>query len=314
MKRQLVLVPTYRREAYLACSLRRIREQDRKIKIMVVSDRGEDTPDLRMICKEFNAGLRITPPHNFYGNSFSLFEAFRWAYDSNFDLVILNEDDAMPHPDCLDWHRESHDLFGSEIFAACGWVFNTDAPISPDARYFVPWYYSPSASLSRDSLRCIVAHANPLYYTDMVGYVRKTFAGSPLLKNEAMTLFFEQDAIIQFCLMESQKLCAWNRTAKVDHVGAFGYNRTDGVEFTGTLEERIAKVEELIADIEWRIELFGRSRVEREIGREIPKSVKRYRVTLPDGWSSEFESENSLSRKPIRVNSAPVENGSFELI
>lgn len=308
------IVPTYRRSHYLWCALESIRTQDRKIKIMCFSDRGEDNPELRSVCREFNAGLRITPRHNYHGNSYSTLEAFRWAVDCGFDLIHLSEDDVIQHADCLAWHRETHGMF-DDIFAACGWVFNHHAPID-DSTYFAPWYYSPSSSFRRDKLAKVTRHANPLYYNGMRDYVMKAFPDSPLLKNcGESNNFYEQDAVVQFCMERDQSTIAWCRTAKVDHIGAFGYNRTDGPGFTGSLEDRIRQVKELHADHYWRAELFGRERVEREIGRVLPPRTNVYRITMPGGWQSTIKTELSIKRLGNRLNSAPVEEGTiFEQI
>lgn len=312
--KEVVLVPTFRRNEYLWCALESIRAQDRKIKIMCFSDRGEDNPELRSVCRQWNAGLRITPMHKYWGNSYAVLEALRWSVECGFDLTIYSEDDVIHHPGCLDWHREMHSNF-EDIFAACGWVFNTHAPIN-DSNYFVPWLYSPNYSIRREKLRQVTAHANPLYYNGMRDYVMKHFANSPLLKNcGESTNFYEQDAVVQFCIERDKAQVAWCRTAKVDHIGAFGYNRTTGPEFVGTLEDRIRQVKELHADHYWRAELFGRDRVEREIGHVLPPRVNKFRVTMPGGWSTTVQTELSLQRLGNRLNSAPIEEGTiFEQI
>jgi len=111
---------------------------------------------------------------------------------------------------------------------------------------------------------------------------------------------------VQFCLMEDRSQVAWCGISKVDHVGTSGYNKTNGLRFYGTLEEQIQQIESFIADPYARIEAFGRPIVERELGLEIPKCVKRYRIAIPGGWESEFESELSIERFPRRINSVPV--------
>jgi hypothetical protein len=300
--KETVLVPTYKRNEYLHCALRRIREQDEKIKVMVFSDRGEDNEELRSVVKSFNCRLKIVPKHNYYGNSFAVMEAYRWAYDHGYELVMLNEDDSMQHPDCLAWHREAHELF-SDLFAACGWVFNLHAPITKDWM-FAPWFYSPNCSFRREKLKFIVEHANPVYYSDYQRYVLETFPHS-ILHNKGKqrtTKFYEQDAIVQYVMEHDRSQVAWCASAKIDHCGIAGYNRPDGPKFTGTLEERIAQVEALIADHYLRADIFGRKVVERELGHELPRRYNLYRVTLPGGWQSEHLSELRIDQLPRRVN------------
>jgi hypothetical protein len=301
--REVVIVPTYQRNHYLHCCLRRIREQDSAIDIAVFSDRGETNHELRTICRDFDAKLKITPAHNLYGNSYCVLEALRWAGGQPYDLIHVNEDDAMQHPDCLAWHREQHGLF-DDIFASCGWVFNRCAPIEPDLM-FAGWYYSPNACFRRDKLRIVTQHANPSYYHSMREYVLKVFADSPLHKKGSQqdTNYYEQDAVIQFCINRDGSQVAWCGIAKVDHVGAFGYNRTGGPKFIGTLQERVAQVEELIGDPYYRMELFGRDVVEREVGYVLPKKEYRYQISIPGGWTSELVTEIPLRRLPKKINS-----------
>lgn len=303
--KEACLVPTFRRSHYLYCCLKRIRAQDEKIPIIVFSDRGEDNEELRHVCEQFLAGLEITPRHDYYGNSFSVMEMLRWAYGQRIGLVHIVENDFMMAPDCLAWHRKMHEMFGESIFAACGWIFNRQAPISDDIM-FAPWYYAPNASLKREKLAEVVKHANPLYYNGMRQYVLSTFPDSLLHAKGAYegTNFYEQDSLFQYCIEQSRGQVAWNGIAKGAHVGAGeGYNCPKGPVFEGTLDERIAQVEELIADPWWRAELFTRPVVEREIGRHLEKREFKYRVTLPGGWQSELKSELKLSRLPRRMNS-----------
>jgi hypothetical protein len=193
------------------------------------------------------------------------------------------------------------------IFASCGWVCNLHAPIEPDLA-LVPWIYTPQFSIKRNKLALVAKHANHDYYSDMRGYVLRTFPNSILHNRgaQANTAFFEQDAILQYCLMEDKSQVAWRGTALVDHVGVSGYNRPSGLVFEGTLDERVTKVESLIADAHWRAEIFGRAIVEREIGHKLRQRRYVYSIKLPGGWTSEFVSELKREQLPRRLNSVPM--------
>jgi hypothetical protein len=226
--KECVLIPTYKRNEFLFCALRRIREQDKKLKVFVFSDRGEDNTELRVICDNFSAHVRIVPRHNYYGNSYCVMEAFRWAYDHGYELIHYSEDDAMQHPDCLSWHREVHEMF-DDIFCSCGWVFNLHAPITNDLM-FAPWYYAPNSAFKREKLGLIVKHANPLYYSDMQKYVLETFPKSILHDRgrQRTTKFYEEDAVVQYVMEQDKSQAAWCASAKIDHVGVTGgYNRLE---------------------------------------------------------------------------------------
>jgi hypothetical protein len=301
--KEVCIVPTYRRNAHLSCALRRIREQDAFLPIFVFSDRGEDNRELREVCYQFDAELRILPVHDFYGNSYCVMEALRWACSMNFELVFVNEDDTMQHPDCLDWHRRQHVLF-EDIFCSCGWVFNLHAPISDDVM-FAPWFYAPNYAIKQDKLGVVVKHANPRYYCAMREYVLKTFPDS-ILHNHgrvANTNFFEQDAIFQFCLMQDGSQVAWNAAAKCDHIGAHGYNKPTGPQLVGPLAQCVAELEAFIADPYARMEVFGRAVVEREIGSTLPKRERRFRITLSGGWSTEVLSELATISPGSKIHS-----------
>ena len=300
---EMVIIPTYRRNHYLHCCLQRIREQDRIVPIMVFSDRGEDNAELRDVCKAHFASLKIVPIHDYYGNSYCTMEALRWAYENRVEIVHVSEDDFMQKRDCLAWHRRMHRDF-DDIFCACGWVFNRQAPISDDVM-FAPWFYAPNYSIRRAKLAQVVQHANPLYYNDLRGYVLKTFPNSILHSRglQEQTGFYEQDAVFQYCIEQDKSQVAWNGIAKGAHCGASGYNRASGPQFEGSFADRVRQVEELLLDEYWRAELFGREVVEREIGRELVRRQFRYRIEVPGGWESEFVSELKKERLPARINS-----------
>jgi hypothetical protein len=301
--KECLLICTYQRNHFLWCALESIRAQDWKLKVFVFSDRGEDNPELRGVCDNFNAHLKIVPRHNYYGNSYAVMEAYRWAYDHGYELVMLNEDDVIQHADCLAWHRETHGRF-DDIFATCGWVFNLHAPITKDLM-FAPWYYSPNVGFKREKLGLIVKHANPLYYCDMQKYVLETFPKSILHDQgkQRTTKFYEQDAICQYVMEQDKSQAAWCASAKCTHLSAAGYNRPENRTFEGTLGERIAQVEALAADPYWRVELSERRIVERELGHLLPRRSFRYKIVLPEGWETEYVTETPRERLPRKIHS-----------
>ena len=309
LQKECVIVPTYKRNHYLWACLRRIRVQDQKIPIFVFSDRDEDNGELRDVCRTFEACLEVSPIHEYWGNSYCVMEALRWAYWMGWDLVNVCEDDFMQAEDCLSWHREVHDLW-DDIFCSCGWVFNRQAPIE-NHRMFAPWFYAPNYAIRREKLAQVVRHANPLYYNNMRDYVLKTFPDS-LLHAKGMqenTGFWEQDAVFQYCIEQDRSQVAWNGIAKGAHLGASGYNRPQGPKFEGNLQERVAQVEGLLEDPWWRAELFTREVVEREIGHVLKKREFHYRLKVAGGWESEFKSELTANRLPARINSVNLSVG-----
>jgi Glycosyl transferase family 2 len=314
MPTRCVIVPTYKRNEYLWCCLDHIRKADPKIDVFVFSDRGDDNTELRLVCDNFNAELEVMPEHSRYGNTYCVMEAFRKTFARGYDLTFYVESDVMVKPEYFEWAARMHEEH-PDILAACGWVCNLHGPIDMDD-YFFAWFYSPAVSFSRESLAKIVEHAKPEYYDDMRKYVLRTFPNSVLHGGgkQRNTAFFEQDGGIQYVLEREKKVCAWRRTALCHHIGAHGYNRPDGPVFTGTLDERVTKVETLLANPHLRAQMFGRAIVEREIGGPIPKRTFRYRINLPGGWQSELVSELEQRDLPIRLNSSNCYGGFIKAI
>ena len=309
MPPECVIVPTYRREPHLFCCLKRLRDQDASVPIFVFSDRGEKSDDLVATCERFEAALIVQPKHDYQGNSYNAAEALRFAYNADYKLTSYVEDDFFAKPDLLSWTREMHEeLDGTfNLFASCGWIFNHYMPYTNE-NYLAPWIYIPQFSITRKKMELVLPHLNPFYYRDMVKYVTETFPENAINKLYPAVVHYEIDGLLQRVLMEDKSQSVWCATTKGSHAGWGGYNRGwDNYEdaFIGcnTFEERVGRVEELMADVYWRAETFGRSHVEHEVGHAIPKRTYKYRITLPGGWSCEAESELGTLRPTMKVKS-----------
>lgn len=303
--RELVLVTTYKRKFLLFSCLERIRTYGGDIPVIVFSDRASTEG---MDAAEMFKALWVTmPEHEYYGNSYNTMEAYRFAYNSGADLVYLIEDDVMVHPDFFTWHRRMHEEY-DDLFAALAWVFNQHAPID-DAEMFQPWIYSIGVSFKRNKLKLVAQHASPLYYADMPGYVKKYFPSSPY-NGPFQVAHVEQDGLIQRILEKDKSQTVSCGIAKCSHLGMGGYNRgwSNYEKFFAGIdhyEDAAKKVDLLLADPYWRISIFGRGIVERELGREIVKRNLHYRVKF-DGWESDFTSEMDRSHLPYRINGVQI--------
>lgn len=310
--REVVLVPTYKREELLHCCLKRLRSYDGDIPIHVFPDRGTwQDSTVFGITKCFEAKLHMVPDNDWYGNTSNVMNAYLWAYNEGYDRVFYVESDVMVHSDFFSWHREQQED-NPDIFCSMAWIFNREAPISDDL-LFQPWYYSIGTCFSREKLRLIVEHATPKYYGDMPGYIARRFKTDPLNDGFAI-VHWEQDGLIQRILNEDKSQTVAPGIAKCSHVGAIrsygdgtqqGYEDFFGFKHMGFLD-RVKRIEDFINDPYWRVQAFGRALVEREVGRELPKREFKYRITLPGGWESTFKSELSKAFIPRRVNSVPV--------
>lgn len=311
--REVVLVPTYNRPEFLFCCLKRIIAATREVDIAVFPDRdtfySSDLQEaIHAVGKAPSLQVMLVPDHPWHGNSVNTMEAYRWAFNAGYDRAYLVEDDVMVHSDFFTWHRSMHEEF-SDIFASMAWVFNRHIPLE-EQELFQPWYYSIGTCFARGKLELIARHATPNYYADMQGYIRKHFADSKI--NSPLDIeHYEQDGLIQRILEVDKSQTVAPGLTKCSHVGVVGYNRgwsRRDAFFRGcySFAQRVQRVERLIADPYWRMELFGRDIVEREIGHALEKRVRKYRIELADGWTSEFETELSLESLPDRINSVPV--------
>jgi hypothetical protein len=309
--KELIVIPTYKRPEMLFYCLSLLRNFAPEIPVAVFPDRGtlNDKETLEVL-DAFDPDLvqgMLVPEHDYYGNTYNVMEALRWAYCTRAELIYYIEDDVMIHEDFFAWHREMHEEFGDDIFAAMGWVFNHYAPITVDPM-FQPWYYAIGTSFKREKLAHIVEHATPRYYEAMPEYVQKTFKNS-ILNSPINITHYEQDGLIQRVIDVDKSQTVCSGIARCSHLGVFGYNRgwEKRDDFFGdakTFEARLAKISQLIGDPYWRASLFGRAIVEREIGKILPPRLHKYLLKL-GAFECDYESELAVDQLPKRLRSVP---------
>jgi len=233
--REVVILPTYDRSEFLYCCIEAIRAAEPTIPIHVFPDRGTD--ESAVTC-QFDVTEHKTLQHSYHGNSFNMMEALKWAYQSpsRYDRVFIVEDDAIICGSFFKWSREALDRY-PESFAACGWKYSPDAVISdgPDLR--IPWYLSVCAAVPRSSLFSVVQHARLDYYSDMKGYLDRTYTNS----HRRGSMHYEQDGLILRVMESESKRAVWPRRPRATHCGWRGYHMSKE-RAAGSLEERIALV------------------------------------------------------------------------
>lgn len=308
---ECVIVPTFNRPELLHCCLKRIREAEPEIPVLVFPDRGTWPLYKGSIDKRFDVEVMMVPDNPWHGNTSNTMEAFRFAYNGGADVVYYIEDDVMIHPNFFAWHRDQHGYEGNKLFGSMGWVFNQHAPITNDLLY-QPWYYAIGTCFRRPKLRLIVEHASPLYYEYMRDYIAEKFPLSALNSPFGIE-HYEQDGLIQRVMERDKSQTVAAGIACCSHVGAFGYNRgwTQDKFFAGCkdFDARVERIEILIKDPYWRAQLFGRKLVEREIGHVLAPREFVYDIRTPDGWHSKFFSELSREALPTRINSVDLPPG-----
>lgn len=314
---ECVIIPTFRRWEFLYCCLKRIRKIEPLIPIRIFPDRGsdEDPAKMEFVAHAINDTFRPgplqfypVPRHEFYGNSYNTMEAYRHAYNEGWDRVHYIEDDVMVHEDYFAWHRKMHEDF-PDIFASMAWIFNRYAPIV-ECELFQPWFYSVGVCFNRQMLGLVVKHANPIYYADLQKYIETEFVDVNRGRGYGIQ-HYEQDGLIQRVLDRAHGQTVTPGIARCDHIGTVGYNqgwshRDEFFHGCKNFPERVERIEELIADPYLRAEFFSRDIVSREIGSELPQRLLKYRVKVPGGWESEFETEVRIKHPPMRVNSVPL--------
>lgn len=306
MLSEIVVVPTYKRPEHLRCCLKRIRQIDPLMPILIFPDRGTwKDHELLLAIKGIDlCDVNFVPDHEYIGNSYNTMEALRAAYNEGWQVIYYVEDDVMIHDDFFTWHREVHDDVPG-LFASMAWIFNRYAPLVDDVM-FQPWYYAIGTCFRREKLELVIQHASPRYYADMQKYIEENFKGNRLNQPGAIA-HYEQDGLIQRVLDVDRTQTASPGITKCSHIGFYGYNRgwqssPDIFEGIENFDERVERLEEFIADPVWRASIFTREVVEREIGRKIPKRIFNYRVQVGE-LESTFTSELDRKRLPKRINS-----------
>ena len=310
MMNESVVLCCYKRYELLFCCLKRVRETEPSIPILLFPDRGTwKDARLQDIAKRFDAKVIRVPEHSLHGNTYNAGEALRYAYNSGIELVHYLEEDALPKPDLFSWTRTQHEDF-ENIFCSAGWAFNLHSPID-SGDYFAPWIYIPQFSIKRDKLEMVVEHSGPSYYNDMQGHLSKHFKECKLNAMYPNVVHTEIDRLLQRVITDSGLQVVWPSVAKVEHLGFGGYNRGGYERYEDVFKDipdfakRVELVESLVADEYWRASVFGREVVEREVGHAIAKREFIYRIKFGE-WESTFKSELTKAFLPKRLNSVTM--------
>ena len=188
---------------------------------------------------QFRSMLRT--PHNYYGNSYNVLEAYTDALASEARHVYLIEDDIIVHPDFFKWHEEAQ---SQGCFCSIGGHCD---------RSLHPHFASLGVCWSRQNLTSIVAHAKTAYYERLLPYVMQTF---PQSKMECHMV--EQDGLISRIIERDNQKVIWADPAVCSHVGLWGYHRSIGPEAmvaaglgNVSLEQKIANLRVALRSKEW---------------------------------------------------------------
>jgi hypothetical protein len=243
--KEIVFVPTYQRSAFLWCCLEAIRKAEPTIEIIVQPDRSTDETT---VCAEFNATHRLTPQHDYHGNSFNMFEGLKFCYEQGYDRVFVVEDDCIVDTTFFDWARNALDNpkpWMGTPFAACGWNYSPDQPLEEGPDVLLDWYLSVCCAIPRRTLERIVnKFATEAYYSNMQEYLDTTFPRDSLKGG----LHYEQDGAILRLAKDVGERCSWPRRPRAIHIGWKGYHMPHGKMPETTLAKQVMIVKMAISD------------------------------------------------------------------
>ena len=263
--RDLVLVPSFFRPEYLFLCLEHLLEAEggARKEVWVAQDRKTNEPEqwhvilpeISKVLKRFNgafAGFRFIErkQHSLEGNVYNILELYKEAY-SQVDVryAYLVEDDVLVARDFFRWHEAVQ--VRSDYFCTVGWqcIRNPAVRPSKDAGHYIETsrdFSSIGVCWRREKLATVVQHACAEYYREGAGYLEREFPASPIPSNQ----WIEQDGLIMRLILDAKdaRVVAWPSLARCAHTGVYGYHRSTGHHFEGTLQQRIENLSEAAKD------------------------------------------------------------------
>lgn len=245
MYKEIVVIPTYKRDELLWLALEAIRRQYQG-EIAVFCDHAWRSLDLLATCERFDAPFHCLIGKG-YGNSWNVIRSLRFgASIEGIEIVHLIEDDTILHDGYFEWARLA--LSNKAIAAVNGRV-----PQDPTTT----WYESPCASWNIAQLRQALEKVPLGYFAEtreeMQAVLDRAFPNSHYIYGSA-----EQDGFFLRCIEFFKWKTKFPEKALASHIGFFsdGYNQPRrGPD--GTFEERIAFCRALLYDRQRRMEFFG---------------------------------------------------------
>jgi hypothetical protein len=241
---EIVIVPAWRRPAFLAACLHRLTlADDPSLTYWISLDRGH-TRDVAQVAYEFAARMGhdrvrlIGKNHRFAGNSFNILDTYREALTWKTDLIHLVEEDVLVSRDYFQFHRSAHET-APDVFAVSGCRsqnYRSDPPNHDDAVYLDHQYQSIGVSFRPEQLRRILPHLAPLYFRAPIAYCRKTFPHSTIPEGNA-----EQDGLLNRIAEKHGLQVAYACRPRAYHAGFVGYHR-NGAALKGTVHEQASQI------------------------------------------------------------------------
>lgn len=237
---EIVIVPAWRRPAFLLAALRRLAlADDNCLRYWISLDRGFNR-EVFKIAYEFSVQMGrdrvriIKRAHAYPGNSYNVLQAYAEAIKAGSRLIHLVEEDVFVGVDYFDFHRSAHEM-APEAFAVSvcrNQNFAHDPHPMPDAVYLNNQYQSVGVSFRPEMLAIIVPHMTRDYFRDPVGYCRKTFPHTTIAPANA-----EQDGLLNRLVEAGQLKVAYAARPRAYHAGFVGYHRA-GAKLSGSTQSQ----------------------------------------------------------------------------
>lgn len=276
MTPDIVIVPTYDRPEYLALCLEKLRaaQGSQHKNIWVVKDahigdvEGETFWQTVRLAVKSEARLH-REPHNFYGNSFNVLEAFKEAYATGAKRVYLVEDDVMVMPDFFQWHEAAQDQF--HPFVSCAGRVNRSLNFETNGREAIDEacidplacsasgraYGSWAACFSHQILGLILQEAERQDFAKHIApgneqdiFIQRLMPRIQMYEYGGMGVaeFHDRSSEIVNTVVTRSGFSVWPYVPRAYHMGMSSYHRNAGLKFNGSLEEKIAALRSTISD------------------------------------------------------------------
>lgn len=225
--RDIVIVPAWRRAAFLAATLELLAlTDDASQEYWLSLDRGYDRQTLEVantFARKMGGRSRVLRRmHPYRGNSYNVLESYREAVARGPELVHLVEEDVFVGMGYFDAHREAHALCPDVMAVSLARNQNHigDPEPEPDALYLAPVYQSVAVSFRPERLEAVLKYATRAYYSNPIQYCRTHFPHTTIPAGNA-----EQDGLINRVAERLGLRVAYATLPRAYHAGFVGYHR-----------------------------------------------------------------------------------------
>lgn len=241
---EIVIVPAWRRPAFLLAALRRLAlADDPCLEYWITLDRGYSR-EVALVANRFANQLGMhrvrvmKRMHAYRGNSYNVLQCYKEALEHHPKLIHLVEEDVFVGMDYFDFHRSAHDLTpGAFSVSLCrNQNYVGDPEPVPDGVYLGGQYQSIGVSFRPEKLSLVLPHMTGQYFRDPVHYCRRRFPRSRIPAANA-----EQDGLLNRIVEEQLLPVTYAARPRAYHAGFVGYHRK-GAALSGTVEDQAAQL------------------------------------------------------------------------